>query len=180
MPHIRFNWVDILFVTLLIRVSYIAFKNGFFPEFFRSIGLLSAFIISFNNYASLSNFLSTHAKWTGPRPDIISFLFIFLALLFIFKIVAVLARMFMGSSDLSMPNRVAGLVLGIGRAILLASLIFTLFFNGPFEYLSESTSDRSFSGRYVLQVAPSLYRACMNFYPAEKNDTPLVVMLESQ
>ena len=82
MPHIKFNWVDILFITLLIRICYIGFKNGILPEFFRLLGLLFAFIVSFNNYTILSQYLSTHTRYPGQELDVISFVFIFFSVIF--------------------------------------------------------------------------------------------------
>ena len=179
MPHIKFNWVDIIFVTILFRIGYIGFKNGLLPEFFRLLGLLSAFVLSFNNYTSVSGFLSTHATWTGDNIDVISFLFIFLAILFIFKILAVVSRSFLGGENISGPNRFIGLTLALGRGILLISLIYTLFINSPFEYLSISAEDRSFSSRHISKVAPFVYKNSINFYPWEKTETSLVQLLET-
>lgn len=177
MPHIRFNWVDILFVTLLIRVSYIGFKNGFLPEFFRLLGLLVAFIVSFNSYTLLSKFLSTHARWAGPKPDLIAFLFIFLSILFIFKILAVAANALIGSENISGPSRLIGLALGVGRGILLISLVYVLLVNSPFSYLSRSVEERSFCSHYIADVAYAVYKTAINFYPWEAVETPLVNML---
>ena len=178
MPHIRCNWVDILFVTLLIRICYIGFKNGFLPEFFRLLGLLAAFIFSFNNYTMVSQFLSSHTKWTGAKPDVISFLFIFLLIVFIFKIFAVITTLLLGRENISGPDKLAGLVLGLGRGALLVGLIYVLFVNSPFKYLSRSTEDRSFSGPHISKVAPFVYKIGINFYPWEKNETPLAKLLK--
>lgn len=178
MPQIRFNWVDVIFVTLIIRVSYVALKNGFLPEFFKFAGLLVTFIVSFNNYVVLSGFISTHTKWSGLKPDIVSFLFIFFVILLLFKILTVATKMLLGVENLSTPNKLVGLTLGLTRGILLISLIYVLCVNGPIGYLSRSVKERSFSGRYISGIAPAAYRACINFYPGVKNDTPLVKLLE--
>ena len=178
MPQIKFNWVDILFVTLLIRICYIGCKNGLLPEFLRLIGLLSAFIFSFNNYTLLSDFLSGHIKWISGGLDMVSFLFIFVAALFVFKILALFAVLFLGSDNISLSSRLMGFLLGCGRGILLIGLIWTLFVNSPFRFLSVNAKERSFSGQYVSDVAPFVYKAGIEFYPWEKIETPLVELLE--
>lgn len=179
MSHIRFNWVDILFVTLLIRICYIGFKSSFLPEFLRALGLLAAFIFSFNGYTSLSSFLSIHTKWTGPKPDTISFLFIFVLILFAFKMLALAARIFFGGKEnVSRASKLTGFALGIGRAFLLVNLLYILFANGPFAYLSKSAEERSFLGKYVAGVTPFVYKISMKFYPWEKIDTPLVRLIK--
>jgi len=180
MPHIRFNWIDILFVTLLVRIGYIGFKTGFLPEFFRLMGLLIAFVLSFNNYTSVSTFLSSYARWTDVNLDMISFLSIFLAILFIFKILAILARSFLGSDNIFAFSRFIGLALGFARGILLVSLIYTLFINSPFEYLETSAKTRSFSGKYVSGIPGFIYKMGINFYPGKSVETPLVKQLEEE
>lgn len=178
MPHMGFNWVDVFFVILLTRICYIGFKNGFVPEIFRALGIVLAFIFSFNNYTLLSRFLSIPLKGMGAELDAVSFVFIFLAIVFIFKAFSVVACLFLGGPDISWPNRMAGLLVGFGRGILLASLIYTLFVNSPFEYLTKSARDRAFLSCYISGVAPYVYERGINLYPWKKVETPLVDMLE--
>lgn len=178
MPHISFNWVDVLFVTILIRIGYIGFRNGFLPEIFRFLGLLGAFILSFNNYDLLSSFVSTHTGWSGTGPNVASFLFILFFILIVFKICATISLLFLGKEDISKINRWAGLLVSFGRGILLTSLIYFLFVNSPFDYLSRSAEERSFLGRHVSGVAFSAYNIGMKACPWEKlGNTPLVKLL---
>ncbi len=178
MPHIRFNWVDILFVTLLIRICYVGYKNGFLPEFFKLLGLLTAFIFSFNNYALVSNFLATHTPWSGAGPDVISFLFIFLLILVVFRILTKGIDLFFGGGNISMFSSLAGLALAAGRGLLLVSLIYVLLVNSHFEYLSKSVQERSTSGQYIVNIAPAVYKTGIGLYPWKKYETPLVKLLD--
>ena len=178
MPHIRFNWVDILFVTLAIRICYVGFKNGLLPEFFRLLGLLLAFVFSFNSYTLLSQFIIAHTKRAGARPDVISFLSIFLTVLFVFKLLAIGANFIFGKKEnVSFSNKVIGLLLGIGRGLLVISLIYTFFINSPFSYLAKSAEQRSFSSQYITRIAPFAYKIGINFYPGERIETPLMKVL---
>ncbi|MBU1146862.1 MAG: CvpA family protein [Candidatus Omnitrophica bacterium] len=178
MPHTRVNWVDILFVILLVRTGYVGLRGGFLPEICRFLGLLTAFLFSFNNYTSLSYLISTYTRWLGARPDILSFLVIFLAILVIFKVVNIFVRIFLSGENLSRPNALVGSALGLARGVLIAGLIHTLFINGPFQYLARSAQDRSFSGQYVSYVLPFVYEKGMYIYPWGENDTALVRMLK--
>jgi len=173
MPQIRFNWVDIFFATLLIRICYIGFKNGVLSEIFRSIGLLTAVIVSFNTYTVLSQHLTNHTRWTGAKPDILSFLFIFFGILFMFRVLASIVR----SEDISGFNRAMALILSCARGILLIGLVYVLFVNSPFGYLSRSAKERSFSGQYISEVVPLVYKAGISIYPW-KVDTPLIKLIE--
>ncbi|NQT75646.1 MAG: CvpA family protein [Candidatus Omnitrophica bacterium] len=180
MPHIRFNWVDILFVTLVIRICYIGYKKGLFSEQFRLLGLFTAFILSFNNYTRVSNFLTTHTSWSGIKPDAVSFLFIFLLILAIFKILTKMAGLFFGGEEnVSIFNSLAGFVLALARGLLLIGLIYVLLVNSHFKYLSNSAEERSFSGQYVAEIAPFAYKAGMAMYPWKATETPLVKLINS-
>lgn len=174
MPQIRFNWVDIFFATLLIRICYVGFKNGILSEIFRSIGLLTAVIVSFNTYTVLSQHLTNHTRWAGAKPDILSFLFIFCGILFMFRVLASIVR----SENISGFNRAMALILSCARGILLISLVYSLFVNSPFGYLSRSANERSFSGQYISDVAPLVYKVGSSIYPW-KADTPLIKLLEN-
>lgn len=178
MPQIRFNWVDIFFVTLLIRIGYIGFKNGILSEIFRSAGLFTAVIVSFSNYTILSQHLTNHARWTGAKPDVLSFLVIFFGILIIFKILGSIVCRRGNNANISGINRAMALILSGARGILLISLIYVLFVNSPFGYLSRSTKERSFSGQYVAHIVPLVYRVGISSYPW-KADTPLIKLLEN-
>lgn len=178
MPHIKLNWVDIFFIILLFRVCYIGFKNGLLPEFFRLLGLSLAFILSFNNYIFVSVFLAKHARLSGVKSEVVAFLFIFLSAVFIFKLLAILVSKLLGSpKDISLANNVAGLIFALARGVLLIGLIYVLFIHCPVKYLSKSAGERSFSGQYASEIAPFAYKAGISFYPLEKIETPLVLLL---
>jgi membrane protein required for colicin V production len=174
----KFGWVDIVFITLLIRISYIGLKNGFLPEIFRLFGLFSAFILSFNNYTLVSGFLASHTKRIGASLDVISFLFIFIATLFIFKLLAMPAGLLSNKENVSAPNRILGLIFGLCRGALLVSLVYVFFINSRVDYLSKSAGEKSMLGRYAAGIAPSAYNIGINLYPLPKIDTPLTAMLK--
>jgi len=168
----KFNWIDVFFVILLVRRGYVGFKNGILPEFFRLLGLFIAFILSVNSFTFVSNFLSSRIKWAGTKLDVISFLLIFFLVIFTFKILALITRFLLGR-NVSIVNRCIGLVLGLGRGVLLISLIYVLFVNSPFKYLTTSTAERSFSSRYISGVAVKVYKIGSNIYPWKQVATPL-------
>ena len=176
MPHIRINWVDIILLTLLVRISYVSFKNGLLPEFFRLLGLLSAYVISLNNYTLLTDFLSAHFRWISRDSYIIfSFLFIFLVIAFSFILIARLARLLLRTGDeVSGVSRLIGLVLGSLRGLFIISLVYILLVNSPFTYLSQSAKDRSFIGQYISEIPALTYKIGINCYPFKKVETPLV------
>ncbi|MCX5693184.1 MAG: CvpA family protein [Candidatus Omnitrophica bacterium] len=174
MPQIKFNWIDIFFVILLFRTCYVGFKNGLLPEFFRLLGLFLAFVLSFNNYILVSGFTGL----AGLKADIIGFLFIFLSVILVFKLLAVLADKILGiSENVSLANKVIGLAFGLTRGVLLIGLVYILFIHSPVNYFYKSAKEKSFSAPYASLVAPFAYKAGMSVYPLEKHETPLVKLI---
>jgi len=179
MPQIKFNWVDIFFVILLFRTCYIGFKNGLLPEFFKFLGLFLAFVLSFDNYILVSDFLAKHIKLTGLKADITAFIFIFLIVLLASKLLAILANKLLGNSEnVSLANKIAGLILGVARGILLIGLVYILFTHSLVNYFYKSAKEKSFSAPYASLAAPFAYNIGMSVYPFEKHETPLVKLLK--
>jgi|SRR3989338_2074878 len=181
MPQIKFNWVDIFFVILLFRTCYVSFKNGLLPEFFRLSGLFLAFVLSFNNYILVSDFLAKHTGLTGLKADITGFSFIFLSVILVFKLLAVLADKILGiSENVSFANKAISLAFGLARGVLLIGLIYILFIHSPVNYFYKSAKEKSFSGQYASLVAPFAYKTGMSVYPLERYETPLVKLIIRQ
>jgi uncharacterized membrane protein required for colicin V production len=179
MPQIKFNWVDIFFVILLFRTCYIGFRKGLLPEFFRLLGLFSAFVLSFNNYILISDFLAKHVKLTGLKAEIAGFLFIFLSVILVFKLLAVISEKILGvSENVSLANQAIGFVLGLTRGVLLTGLVYILFIHSPVNYFYKSAKEKSFSAPYASLTAPFAYKIGMSVYPFDKHETPLVKLLE--
>ncbi len=180
MPQLKFNWVDIFFVILLFRTCYVGFKNGLLPEFFRTVGLFLALILSFNNYTLASAFLAKHANFTGLKSEVTAFLFIFLIVLLVFKLASILAAKLLAiSENVSLANRIVGLALGLGRGLLLTGFACTLFIHSPVNYFYKSAKEKSFSCPYALRILPFAYKIGMSVYPFEKYETPLVKLLKN-
>ena len=179
MPQIKFNWVDIFFVILLFRTCYVGFKNGLLPEFFRLLGLLSAFVLSFNNYILVSGFLAKHAYLTGIKAEILGFSLIFLIVVLIFKLLSILIVKLLGNSEnVSLANKVVGFAFGLIRGILLTGLVYFLFIHSPVNYFYKSAKEKSFSAPYASLTAPFAYKTGMSVYPFEKYETPFVKLLK--
>lgn len=179
MPHIKFNWVDIVFVTLLVRIGYVGFKNGLLPEFFRLAGLLTAFILSFNNYMLVADFLAKHIKLTDTKGEVASFLLIFLSSVILFKLLAALTTKLLGcKNEVSMANKIAGGLVSLGRALLIIGFIYMLLIYSQVGYLEKSTKEKSFLATYASRIMPFTYNMFIGFYPWNIVETPLVKLLK--
>lgn len=176
MPQLKFNWVDVIFVTLLIRISYIAYKNGLMPEFFKLFGLIIALVLSATNYTCLSSHLSRWVKGEN-NADMISLGLIFLGSLLLFKILDVFISFLIKSESVPELNRLIGLFLGIIRAALLMSILLITALFSPGEYFKKSVHEKSIFSPYILKVAPLTYKFAIKFYPGVEPENPFIEFL---
>lgn len=157
----QLNWLDIFVVIILFRIGYIALKSNFPLEFFKLLGIITAIYLSLHYYASFSDYLAqriTTAKEKVPLEFLDFFVFVVLAI--IGYLVGVILRGFicrfikMEAAD--RLNKWGGLVLGIVRAYLSASLIIFMLVISSIGYFKNSV-DKSYSGRNLFKAAPATY-----------------------
>ncbi len=172
----RFNWVDILFIILLLRILYIAFKTGLVPEFFKLLGTLLAIYVAMHYYTVLSDFLDARFGLEKKLPlDFLDFI-CFSLLAIISYLVGILFRQafcrLIKLEAIPRLNQWGGFVIGIVRAVLLAGLFAFIFSITSVQYLHDKVSE-SYFGLRLIKVAPQAYSSIWygfmsKFTPAEK------------
>lgn len=155
----QFNWVDIFCVILLVRISYVALKNGLPAEIFRLLGALLAVYLSLHYYINFSDYIVGQTSARNSLAQFLPFLsFVTLAILgnSIFLLLGRIFSRLIHMEAVSNLNRWGSLILGIFRSLLLISLIMFMFVVAPLAYTRESVKN-SYSGRHLLKVAPVTY-----------------------
>jgi len=155
----QFNWVDVFFVILLIRICYVAIKNGFSVELFKLLGTLSAVYLSLHYYIIFSDdIVSRISEKFKPLEDLTFFSFIALAVLgyLIFMLLGKVFSRFIQMEAVPNLNKWGSLILSIMRGFLLVSLIIFVFVIAPWGYFRNSVND-SYSGKRLFKIAPMTY-----------------------
>ena len=155
----QFNWVDVFFVILLIRICYVAIKNGFSVELFKLLGTLSAVYLSLHYYIIFSDdIVSRISEKFKPLEDLTFFSFIALAVLgyLIFMLLGKVFSRFIQMEAVPNLNKWGSLILSIIRSFLLVSLIIFVFVIAPTAYFRNSVSN-SYSGKRLFKIAPATY-----------------------
>jgi uncharacterized membrane protein required for colicin V production len=155
----QLNWVDIFVTILLIRICYIAAKCGFPAELFKLLGTLSAIFFAFHNYIPASNSVVNllKLKEIPIYVDFVMFLSLAIFGYIIFIAVRRLFSLFIKMEAVALLNKWGGLVLGIFRAVILASLVLCLLTISGFEYFKRSI-EFSYSGSKIVKIAPAVYK----------------------
>lgn len=155
----QINWVDIFVLVLIARVCYVALKTGFPIELFKLLGTLAAIYFSLHYYILLSDLISKYVPVEGIPSDILYFaIFLILAIsgYLIFSLVRNVIYNLIKVEAVSNLNKWGGLVLGVGRAILITSLIIFTMVLSNIEYLKKSVKD-SYSGKTLYYVSVDTY-----------------------
>lgn len=155
----EFNWVDILILTLLLRVIYISVKSGFPAEIFKLLGTISAVYFACHYYTAISDFVIQAMGMKNAPLDFLDFV-VFSVLVAVCYLVFVLIRelfsRFIKMEAVSQLNKWGGLILGIGRSFLVAGLAIFMLVISSVDYLKTSANHSYFGQRFV-NIAPSTY-----------------------
>lgn len=160
----QFNWVDIFVVILLLRITYIAMKNGFSIELFKLLGTVLATYLSLHYYLIFSDYIGSRIGVNNiPLAYLTSLIFVVLGLLgyLVFVVLRNVFYRFIKMEAVPNLNKWGGLIFGLARGALLVSLIIFILVTAPFGYLKDSVSS-SYSGKRLFKIAPSVYSGLWN------------------
>lgn len=156
----QFNWVDIFYVIILIRIGYVAVKNGFPVELFKLLGILLAAYLSLHYYIIFSDYIVGRiGEKALPLQDDITFLsFIALAILgyLIFMLLGRVFSRFIQMEAVPNLNKWGSLILSIMRSFLCVSLLIFILVISPWGYFRDSVNN-SYSGKRLFKIAPAAY-----------------------
>ena len=160
----QLNWIDFLVVILILRIGYIARKNGFSLELFKLLGTVLATYLSLHYYLIFSDYIGKRIGVNNiPLEYLTSLIFIVLAILgyLVFVFLRNVFYRFIEMEAVPSLNQWGGLFLGLARGALLVSLMTFILVTSPFKYLKDSVS-ASYSGKYLLKIAPNVYSGLWN------------------
>ncbi len=176
----KLNWVDILLVVLAIRIIYVAVQTGFVIELMKLLATVFSLFIALHYYTALSGLIKNSPMTVGTL-NVMAFVVLWAVTFFICKLTRDGLFMLFTIQALSDIDKWGAGILAVGRVILTASLLLFLFLVSDHAYL-QSTTMKSLSHKYVIQVAPRIYAGMCDRFVAKlfanekKNPAVLEVM----
>lgn len=156
----QINWVDIFVLLLVIRVCFVAVKNGFPVELFKLLGTIAAIYLASHYFATLAELLF---GWIGLGKvlplEFLQFVVFLLLAIFgyaVFLLLRVIFHRFLKMEAVSSLNKWGSLFLGAIRGIFLASLIIFMMFISSVSYFQESVKS-SYSAKGLFMLSPNTY-----------------------
>ena len=154
----RINWVDVLVVILMIRISYVAFQEGLSHEILPLIGSIIIIIIDLHYYEKIGLFISQNlAILPIELANFLSFLILTIIIGLAFKLLAGILNKVIKVAWHPLIEIFGGVIFGVIRASIVASLILMIIALLPLPYLQWSVRDRSVTGMFFLKIGPSIY-----------------------
>lgn len=159
----RINWVDIVCVILIIRITYVGVKSGLSAEIFKFLGVLSAAVLASAKHIYIGGLIGKFISQSFLR--VICFSAIVIATMFAFYILRMFLGIFLKLQPVNWLEKAGGFILGLARSIVFVSLVLTILMMVPNNSLKSSIKDKSFSGNYFLQVTPKIYSFAARIFP---------------
>ena len=165
----QINWVDLLVVILIIRISYVAFQEGLSHEIFPAVGSLAIIVLCLHYYKRIGIWISQNIfNMPLDLSNFLSFLLLAVMIGVIFKILKAFLDKIIKVEWHPFIERFGGLAIGIMRASLVASLILMIIALMPLSYLQWSIRDKSMIGMHFLRIGPTIYEKCSRILPTIK------------
>lgn len=165
----KINWVDILVIIILFRVTYVAFQSGLSHEIFPLFATAGTLVLSLHYYHPIAVFLNQNAmRLPVQLLDLLSFLVLLLGLGIVFKFIGVFVDKVIKVTWHPVVEKFGGLVIGMLRACVVASIVLAILVLIPLPYLQKSIRDRSMTGMYFLGIGPGIYSKVSRILPTMK------------
>ncbi len=155
----QFNWVDIAAIILLMRIGYVALKNGFFVELLKLLGTIFAVYLSLHYYIIFSDYMGSRIGIKNTQIEFVSVIaFVALAIsgYLVFVLLRAVFSRFIQMEAVPRLHKWGGFILGLLRGILLFSLITFIFLISGFSYLTHSVQN-AYSTKFFFKIAPATY-----------------------
>jgi uncharacterized membrane protein required for colicin V production len=162
----RLNWVDVLVVILMLRISYVAFQDGLSHEIFPLLASVITMVLSLHYYMKLGTAISANLfNMPHEITDLLSFLILVAVFGLISKLLKALLDKLVKVQWHPLLERFGGLVLGVARASIVTSMVLIILALAPLPYLQRSIRAKSLTGMHFLKIGPSIYERCAHILP---------------
>ncbi len=170
----RINWVDVLVAILMLRISYVAFKDGLSHEIFPVLGSILIMVLAMHYYTVLGGYMSRNVmNMPVELANFLSFLILVVVLGFLIRLLRVILDKMVKVQWHPVLEKFGGLVVGIMKAYVVTGIVLMALSLMPLSYLQWSIKDRSITGKHILRAGPKIHDRVGRFLPmikfSEKN-----------
>lgn len=161
----KINWVDVIVVILILRMSYVAFMDGLSHEIFPLFGSIIVFVLSLSYYVKLGGIMVQSLGMPSELANCLAFIILVVIAGFIVKFLRIIIDKLVKVQWHPVIERFGGLLAGVVKAYIITAIILTILVLMPFSYLRWSIKERSLTGKYVLMAGPGVYEKFKDIVP---------------
>jgi len=163
----KINWVDVLVAILMLRISYVALRDGLSHEIFPLLGSVLILTLAMRYYTVLGSSISSNMmNMPIELANFLSFLALVIALGFLVRLLRVALDKIVKVQWHPVLEKFGGLAAGIMKAYIVTAIVLTTLSLIPLSYMQWSIKDRSLTGKYILGAGPRIYGSIGKFLPA--------------
>lgn len=159
----RVNWIDIIALILLVRITYVSSRIGVGKQILPVILLIFILTASFHNYGVIASFFAGRYAFSASVCRFLSYFFITIVFSVGYHIISRVAGFRLLSEEME-PGRiekVGGAALGIVRSGLIIGMLLTGLLLLPVRF-AESGVKKSFLGPFYVDVSLRVYTTVAN------------------
>ena len=165
----KINWVDVLVVILMLRISYVAFRDGLSHEIFSFLGSILIVIVVMRYYTVFGGFISLNAmNMPVELSNFLSFLILVVASGLLVRLLRIILNKVVKIQWHPMLEKFGGLAIGMMKAYIVTGMVLMTLNLMPLSYLSWSIQDKSLTGKYFLVAPLEIYDRLERFLPEIK------------
>ena len=148
------NWIDIIFIILLLGMIYKGTRTGVGGQIVSLIGWFCLTFVSIGYYSFMSEALFGFLlqKWAKPLSFFVIAVLIFVVMKFIERIFNILH-----GEELAAIERVGGAIIAGLRACMLFGVLGILFLLIPVEYMNTAASEGSKTCMFFVRMDVRIY-----------------------
>jgi membrane protein required for colicin V production len=167
------NMIDIIIIIIIILFAWQGLRRGFI------IGLATLVSLILGIYAALyysdvtANWIKDNFSVSDDNSLIIAYIATFLLIVIIVFIIGKILEKFIDRIALGFLNKIAGLIFGVIKAVILISIAIALINHYRPKWISEEKKAGSFFYGHITPLAPFLWDELNHFYPGkDKENAP--------
>jgi len=165
----KINWVDVLVAILMLRISYVALRDGLSHEIFPFIGCVLIMVVARHYYTGFGGFMSRNMmNMPIGLANFLSFLVLVVVLGLMVRLLKILLEKIVKVQWHPALEKFGGLAIGIMKAYVITSIVLTTLSLMPLSYLQWSIKEKSLTGKYILMAGPEIYDRVGNLLPESK------------
>jgi uncharacterized membrane protein required for colicin V production len=165
----KVNWVDVLFLIIILRSIYVGSRKGFFTELFNIMGVGVAIVLSIHFYSSGAGLLLKYLSIPLNISNLAAFIAIAFCVYMLFQIVEAIIKKIVKVEIFPNFNKtidkIGGPIIGFCKGIAISIFIFLVLLLIPIGYVVNSTKVNSLSGKLFSRASAALYVKTISVIP---------------